>query len=58
MKSVTLNVQHTLTTKLSRVRHFIEFQGFPEVRCLREMATISFAFRFHPLYAAFFSFGA
>ena len=48
------NVQHTVATKLSPLQPFIEFHDFPELLCLQGIATVRFAFRLHPLYAAFF----
>ena len=57
MKFITLNVQHTGTSKLAPLRHFIEFHEFPELLCHQEIGTASATFRFHPLYEPFFSVG-
>ena len=57
MKIFTLNVQHTVTSKLAPLRHFIEFHEFRELLCLQEIGTTSATFRFHPLYEPFFSVG-
>ena len=54
MKIFTLNVQHTVTSKLAPLRHCIEFHEFPELLRLLEIGTTSSTFRFHSLYEAFF----
>ena len=55
VKFFTLNVQHTITNKLAPLRHFIEFNEFPELFCLQEIGTTSATSPFHPLYEPFFS---
>ena len=57
IKIFTLNVQHTITSKLAPLRHFIEFHEFPELLCLQEIGTTSATFHFHPLYEPFFTVG-
>ena len=52
-KFFTLNVPR----KLSPLRHFIEFHNLPELLCLQKIGIVSSTFRFHPLYATFFSVG-
>ena len=53
MKNFTLNVQHTVTSKLAPLRNLNEFHEFPELLCLQDISTVSFTFRFHSLYEPF-----
>ena len=52
---LTFNIQHTITSKLAPLQHFIEFHEFPELLCLYDIGTTNATFRLHPLYEPFFS---